>query len=133
MIKRRDLLKWSAVAPVLVAGSTASFRKVPEGLDALVLDTRYTSVGLTNPVGPKVYGFDGDVTDLWFTTLDPLWRKPGFVLGGVTGRDALFVLERLANDRGRRVISRKSLPNRHGSAEGPISWVIAPHHPSVKV
>jgi len=130
MINRRDLLKWSAVAPVLLGGSAASFRKLPEGVDALVLDTRHVRRGLA---GPMVHAFDGDVTQLWFETLDPLWRRPGFVLGGITGADALFVLKRLAWDRGRRVVSRSQLPARHGSGTGPLSWVIAPVHPSVKV
>lgn len=132
MINRRDLLKWSAVAPVLLGGSQASFRKVPEGLDALVIDTRFARGGFGELVGSKVHAFDGDVTGLWFETLDPLWRRPGFVVGGITGKDALFVLETLAWDRGRRVIDRRQLPSHHGR-KGPVSWVIAPVHPSVRV
>ncbi|HTN14285.1 MAG TPA: hypothetical protein VL094_05730 [Sphingomonadaceae bacterium] len=132
MISRRDVMKWGAIAPALVGGSSRVMAKVPDGLDALVVDSRHAPGILANPGSTRVLGFDGDVTQLWFETLDPLWRKPGFVLGGITGRDALFVLETLAWDRGRRVVSRKDLPSRSGRKDGPVSWVIAPVHPSVK-
>ena len=134
MIARRDLLKWGVVAPALVGGSGAALGRTPPGLDALVLDQRHVHrLPPESPAHVPVHRIEGDVTKLWFETLDPLWRKPGFVLGGITGRDALFVLETLAWDRGRRVVSRKVLPPRAGAGEGPISWVIAPVHPSVKV
>ena len=40
--------------------------------------------------------FAGDVTAVWYDQLDQRWRQPGHVLGGITGSDALFVLEVLA-------------------------------------
>ncbi len=136
MISRRDLMKWGALVPALVGGSARAMANVPDGLDALVVDVRHAPGIIANPGGVQVLRFDGDVTQLWFETLDPLWRKPGFVLGGITGRDALFVLETLSWDRGRRVVSRKDMPGRSGrmdgAANGPVSWVIAPVHPSVK-
>ncbi|AKH44136.1 hypothetical protein FHS61_001455 [Altererythrobacter atlanticus] len=134
MISRRDMLKWSALTPVPAFAGMAplSIIQVPEGLDGFVIDRRHAGSGLASPFGARVFKIDGDVTALWYETLDPLWRKPGFVLGGITGADALFVLENLAWDRGRRVVSRKLQDASAGKDGKVISWVIAPHHPSVK-
>lgn len=132
MITRRDMIKWGVVAPALVAGPQVAFAKMAEGLDALVVDQRHLAAGKAGFSAPKVYSIDGDVTSLWYDVLDPVWRKPGFVLGGVTGRDALFVLETLANSMGRKVVNRTDLPPAEGQSEGPVAWVIAPVHPSVK-
>jgi len=133
MITRRALIKWGVVAPALVAGPQAALARFPEGLDALVVDRRHLAAGHAGLTAPKVYPIDGDVTALWYDVLDLTWRRPGFVLGGVTGRDALFVLETLALDRGRKVVGRNPLPPAEGQAEGPVAWVIAPVHPTVKV
>ena len=133
MISRREVMKWGAVAPVLLGGTHSAFAKAPQGLDALVLDRRFGADSEGADLrAPRVYRIGGDVTALWYDVLDPVWRKPGFVLGGITGRDALFVLEVLAADRGRRVVSRKALPAGDDEGEGPVSWVIAPVHPSVR-
>lgn len=143
IIERRDLLKWGMVAPAIAAGATslttAAMAKNPGalGLDALVLDTRLGEQGigaqeLSTQAGLPIHRFKGDVTTLWTDLLDQQWRKKGFVLGGITGRDALFVLEHLAWDRGRRVAFRREL-SIHGQDGFPaISWIIAPHHPSMK-
>ena len=70
------------------------------------------------------------MTPLWFDVLDPRWRLPGFVLAGYTGPDVLFVLERLAWDRGRRVTVRQMLAL-HADSMPLTFWVIAPVHPSM--
>lgn len=133
MIDRREVLKWGVVAPVLAGAPYVAVAAGPEGLDGFVLDRRFLRERPAGLQASALYSIDGDVTALWYETLDPLWRKPGFVLGGITGRAALFVLETLAPDRGRRVVSRKALPTAKGEREGPVSWVIAPVHPSVMV
>ena len=132
MITRRDMIKWGVVVPTLAAAPQALVAQSPEGLDALVIDRRHLVARPAEFHALKTYPIDGDVTALWYEVLDRVWRKPGFVLGGVTGRDALFVLETLAADRGRRVVSRTVLPPAEGRAEGPVAWIIAPVHPSVK-
>lgn len=133
MISRRTLLKWSAAASIAVpATGYAQMAHVPEGIDAVLLDRRYAPATLGDAFGRRVYSFAGDVTRVWFDTLDPIWRRPGFVLGGITGQDALFVLERLAWDRGRKVIDRSELPRRGADGQAILSWVIAPVHPSVR-
>jgi len=48
----------------------------------------------------------GDLTALWYEDLDLLWKNAPMVLGGVTTRHGLFVLETLAADRGMRVVYR---------------------------
>lgn len=131
MMDRRNVLKWGVVAPILASGPYAAMAAAPDGIDALVVDSRFGEAGLAGLTGPRTYTIDGDVTALWYDTLDAVWRRPGFVLGGVTGSDALFVLERLAVDRGRRVISRKELRPARGAGVAAVSWVIAPVHPSV--
>jgi hypothetical protein len=132
MISRRNLLKWSAVAPAIIPDLRAQIRTLPSGVDAMVLDSRFTQPGLAERFDRRVHLFSGDVTDLWFEVLDPRWRRPGFVLGGITGEDALFVLERLAWDRGRRVTARRELPAQGPGGRPVVNWIIAPVHPSVR-
>lgn len=131
MVDRREMLKWGIVAPVLASGPYGALAAVPESLDALVVDSRLADAGLSALAARRTYTIDGDVTALWYNTLDTLWRKPGFVLGGITGTDALFVLERLAFDCGRRAVSRTELRPADRFGVAAVSWVIAPVHPSV--
>lgn len=133
MITRRDLIKWGAVAPALAAGSQAAFARAPQGLDALLLDERFSPEPAANHAGIPVMRFAGDVTKVWYDTIDAHWRQRGYVLGGITGSDALFVLETLANHHGRRVVSRTVLAQPNVDGVRPVSWIIAPHHPSVSV
>ena len=131
MITRRNLLKWSAVTPAIIPDLQSQIRSLPSGVDALVLDSRFSQPGLADRFDQRVHLFSGDVTALWFDVLDPRWRKPGFMLGGITGQDALFVLERLAWDRGRRVTARRELPAMGADGRPVVNWIIAPVHPSV--
>ncbi len=131
MINRRDLLKWGAVAPALAAGSQAAFARMPQGLDAILLDERFSEQHAEAQSNIPVMRFSGDVTGVWYERLDRRWRERGFVLGGITGSDALFVLETLAVQQGRRVISRTQLGEANTRSVSPVSWVIAPVHPSV--
>jgi hypothetical protein len=131
MMDRRELLKWGVAVPVAASVPAAAIAATPGGVDALVLDSRLAGAELARLSAPVTHTIDGDVTALWYHTLDALWRQPGFVLGGITGSDALFVLERLAVDRGRRVVSRKELRGPDAGGVPAISWVIAPVHPSV--
>lgn len=48
----------------------------------------------------------GDVTDFWFHDLDLAWRNAPHAIAGFTRQGPLFVLERLAWDRGMRVVLR---------------------------
>lgn len=132
MISRRDLLKWSAVTPAIIPDLHANLRSLPSGVDALVVDSRFSQPDIVDRFDRRVHLFEGDVTKVWFEVLDPRWREPGFVLGGITGQDALFVLERLAWDRGRRVTDRRELPAMGTDGRPVVNWIIAPVHPSVQ-
>lgn len=53
-----------------------------------------------------VAGYLGDVTPVWYTQLDPVWRHAPIAVGGVTTAGALFCLEHLAWEHGMRVVYR---------------------------
>jgi len=127
---RRDLVKWAGAVPVLAIPTLAQAAKGAPAIDLMLLDERFAAhlPAATTPMAR----FAGDVTNLWTNRLDAAFRQRGFVLGGITGSDALFVLEVLANHHGRRVVSRRTLAEADARGVSPVSWVIAPHHPSVQ-
>lgn len=130
MIDRRTLLKTGLLAPVALAWPIPVLAAAP-GFDALIIDTRYPEAQRIGPTPAQVHYIDGDVTTLWYHTLDRRWRRPGFVVAGYTGADTLFVLERLAWDRGRRVTQRRQVANSGADGRPLTFWVIAPRHPGV--
>ena len=130
-LSRREILKWGVVVPALGTGWHGAFAAAPQGLDAMLVDTRFPGALDVAEVPVPVLRFAGDVTDLWYDELDARWRRKGFVLGGITGADALFVLETLANHQGRRVVSRMALDLPRVNDVQAVRWIIAPHHPSV--
>ncbi|GAA0271239.1 hypothetical protein GCM10009127_09260 [Alteraurantiacibacter aestuarii] len=131
MISRREVIKWGAAAPAFAACSHAAFASGVQGCDAFLLDQRFAAQVPQNHWGIPVMRFDGDVTGHWYQTIDPAWRQRGYVLGGITGSDALFVLETLAQQHGRRVVSRSQVGAADARGIAPVSWIIAPVHPSV--
>ena len=106
----------------------------PRLLDAFVADARYAQslVMASNfhQHGVKVHDFDGDVTPLWVGQLARQWRNGPCVMAGITGKDALFVLETLAWDHGMRVTHRETLDVAGRQTDGGnvplVSWIIAP-------
>lgn len=132
MIERRTLLKMGLIAPVALSLPVGAFA-ASDDVDAWIVDRRYLPVEQIGSTAAPVHLIDGDVTALWYHTLDARWRRPGFVLAGFTGTDALFVLEHLAWDRGRRVIERQRMKSVAQGDVPLIRWVIAPVHPSVRV
>jgi len=130
MIERRVVLKMGLAA---TAALGLRLRPSDNGrtFDAVVIDGRFFDAGVLAPEGARVHVIDGDVTALWYRDLDRRWRRPGFVVAGYTGAGPLFVLERLAGDRGRRVVHRESLSSADDGNEPLVHWIIAPTHPSV--
>lgn len=128
MMDRRDLLKIGAVTP-LALGFPAALRAATTGVSLWVQDDRFEGPKRSAPRSATLA--DGDVTQLWIGTLDDAWRKRGFVVAGVTGSDALFVLEQLAWSRGRRVIERSEVAPARDGKPALIRWIIAPTHSSV--
>lgn len=67
--------------------------------------------------GAATLGFaGGDITDFWFHDLDLRWRSEPLAVAGFTRHGPLFVLERLAWDRGLRVVFRAEHQPRSGGA-----------------
>ncbi len=70
----------------------------------------------------------GDVTELWYSGLQPQWRKAPVPIAGLTSYATLFCLERLAWDHGMRVIYSGShasqlggdIEHRLASTHGPL-------------
>jgi hypothetical protein len=75
-----------------------------------------------------------DVTSLWYSELHPLWKQQPVAIAGVTAYGALFCLERLAWDRGMRVLHREQCDPQGAVAGEPnqllYSWIIAPRRKS---
>jgi len=76
-------------------------------------------------LGATVHGIHGDITDLWFHDLDQRWKQGPAPIAGMTAHGPLFCLERLAWDRGMRVLSRIDHPP-VGDSEPLITWIIGP-------
>lgn len=131
MISRREFVKWGAVVPALGTGWHGGFAAAPQGLDAMLVDTRFPGALDVADAPVPVWRFSGDVTPLWTGHLAARWKERGHVLGGITGTDALFVIETLAEHRGRRVVSRTTLELPPVNGVQAVRWIIAPHHPSV--
>jgi hypothetical protein len=126
-IGRREFLGVGALAfstlllPRLVRASLGD-------LSLFIIDTRF-QVAAPALLRVPCVETDGDVTEVWVKHLRPLWRAPGGSVAGLTGSDALFVIELLAQDRGRRVAERDESVVNGASL---ISWVIKPFHPSAR-
>jgi len=75
--------------------------------------------------GAAVHAIRGDITDLWFYDLDLQWKQRPVPIAGLTAYGPLFCLERLAWDRGMRVVSRVEQTATH-DGEPLIAWIIAP-------
>ena len=141
MITRREFVATSLVgslgAGVMLAGYRSALipRRTAQKIHTVVVDRRFTESqqfgAALDRHGASVRQFDGDVTDLWFTRLEPLWRARRASVAGLTTYGVLFCLERLAWDHGLRVIHRAQhtpLPEGQiGSRLVPplYSWVIA--------
>ncbi len=117
-MKRRNFLKGSligAAIPALAASSQVSLADSlaawsAGNLDMAVSDARFAASrrfgSAAQQAGLKHWAIDGDVTGLWYEQLDPQWRKGPATIAGMTARQPLFILERLAWDRGMRVVLR---------------------------
>jgi hypothetical protein len=80
----------------------------PAVLDALVIDSRHAEArafgARAGQWGAPLRTIEGDITDLWAGELDARWQSNPATVAGLTERPALFLLERLAWDRGLRVV-----------------------------
>jgi hypothetical protein len=134
MPNRREFMQVGIAASMLpIAAAGTNF--VPGARDPqpnfykVIFDERFpTSVAFGNDWkarGAAVHAIRGDITDLWFHDLDLQWKKRPVSIAGLTAYGPLFCLERLAWDRGMRVVSRVDQAAIH-DGEPLIAWIIAP-------
>jgi len=135
MASRREFLQAgiaASVLPMAVAGSNLApnQRADRSAFYKVIFDQRFpTSVAFGEEWkarGAAVHAISGDITDLWFHDLDLQWKRQPVPIAGLTAHGPLFCLERLAWDRGMRVVSRVEQPSVDAEGEPLISWVIAP-------
>ncbi len=127
---RRDFIRMTAGAatlPLLARGRGSA--AAPLRLDAVLTDERFAQSRAFGAAGERLgirrLAMDGDITSIWYRELDPLWRRGPSFVAGLTTRQALVCLERLAWDRGLRV--RHARPAATEPAGGMlVSWLIAP-------
>lgn len=107
-------VRGASAAPGATAGAGATAapspidtsRRLP--LHAVVFDERFEQAvrfgGEASRLGLRSRSIRGDVTDLWFNELHPLWKRAACPVAGVTAYAALFCLERLGWNHGLRVV-----------------------------
>jgi hypothetical protein len=124
MTKRRHFIKCGLTFSTLPITSLSSFMMTntavaaPEWakirLESFVADLRYAESVATAQTfknqGVPVAEIIGDMTELWIQQYSRQWKQKPMSLAGVTGKDALFVLETLAMDYGMRVIFKSEIP-----------------------
>jgi hypothetical protein len=67
-----------------------------------------------------VHPIRGDVTQLWYSQLQPLWKRAPVAIAGLTTYAVMFCLEQLARDQQLRMIRYDAGKAAHGSAGWPI-------------
>jgi len=141
MTNRRQFIKCGLSFTALPLTGLSSLNMAvatPEGhsfkLESFVSDLRFgESIATATSLkaqGVPIAEISGDLTDLWIQQYSKQWKKKPMSLAGVTGKDALFVLETLAPDYGMRLIYRTEIHQEQASStqEGLelISWIIVP-------
>jgi hypothetical protein len=107
---RRTILKSAAALSAAPLAPKIVFAdgRDPAVLDALVIDARHAEARAfgrrASEWGAPLRTIDGDITDLWIDELNARWQSNPAAVAGLTERPALFVIERLAWDRGLRVV-----------------------------
>lgn len=124
LLNRRDMLALGGGA-VSLAGWPAGAMPSIVTIRGHVSDTRFPRIAPPRLASWAWHeAIDGDVTALWYDRLDRAWRDPhAGAVSGVTGADALFVLEHLAWDRQRRVALRQEVPGQGGPVPL-VRWII---------
>lgn len=116
MPNRREFLRTSAVMSAIVANGVVGARAEAVGASAsfalglALYDDRYVEsrrfAAVAGARGIATHALDdGDVTRL-YQELDALWRREPVAIAGLTQFGPLFVVERLALERGLRLVMR---------------------------
>jgi hypothetical protein len=127
MANRRELMQAGLAASILPAGLIArqARAQTPLAVHRAIYDERFEA-GRAFAVQARQRGWTtrairGDVTDLWFNELSLRWKQGPAPIAGLTAKNSLFCLERLAWDAGMRVVSRAEDPKSQL-----VAWLIAP-------
>ena len=141
MTNRREFIKCGLTFSTMSLTGITSLQMAvasPEGqmlkLESFVSDLRFMeSVSTAQTLasqGVPIMEVSGDLTDLWINQYSRQWKQKPMSLAGVTGSDALFVLETLAPDYGMRVVHKSPVPEAKAlpghADEALISWIIVP-------
>jgi hypothetical protein len=147
MTNRRELLQGAlavSALPLATQGGT-TWATPRTRYHAVIYDTRFqASVAFARELqrfGSPIHAMCGDITDLWYEHLYPLWRRSPVAIAGLTAHGPLFCLERLGWDQGLRLTYRAQhkdstrgvvdgepagVDTIHSSAEPLFSWVLSP-------
>jgi hypothetical protein len=117
MPNRREFLQTSAAlsavaANGMIAGTAAAIGAPrPTKLGRAVYDDRYAEghrfAKVVAAQGVATYALDeGDITRFWYDELDPLLKRAPVAIAGFTQFGPMFVVERLALERGMRLALR---------------------------
>ena len=117
MPSRREFLQTSAVVSAIAAngaisGTAGAVGAAPRiALRRAVYDDRYpegrrfAEVVAARGVPTRALD-DGDITRFWYDELETLWKREPFAVAGFTQFGPMFVVERLALERGMHVALR---------------------------
>jgi hypothetical protein len=138
MTNRRDVIKGGVAATTVffgAGGAMAATAARAEGhagapppgepvhrINDVIFDSRFAPARVFGAAvesrGLPTHAFEGDVTAFWYRRLDPAWKKGPYTVAGMTGEGALFVLERLAWEKGMAVAFRaRHVPNAKGGVD----------------
>ena len=129
MTSRRDVIQLLSAAlaatPAIAVAATPAVSRRDTAVHRVLVDLRFPeSRAFAEPFaqrGVKVAAFKGDLTEVWLHDLGPLWKAGPAAITGVTGPDALFVLEHLARGAGLKVLTRSTA----GPKSAAVAWLIA--------
>jgi len=145
MINRREVLVSGIALSVLAQQSSANTIAAPRNtadrlVSRLIADERFraarNAAHSAAANGISVHWLAEDVTPV-YESLDLAWKSTSFAIAGLTTPNALFVIERLAWDRGLRTIRQNiqtDEPQRIDSSPTMpvtdsftlVSWLLAP-------
>jgi len=135
MIDRRRFLEMSSAAslaaalpqvPGAAAGSLSARSPEPAALKPhlVIFDERFEAArrfGVSvRSIPVPVHPIRGDVTQLWYSLLHPLWKRAPVPIAGLTTYAVMFCLEQLARDQQLRMLRYDAGKAAHGFAGWPM-------------
>ena len=133
---RRSLLQSAAVLSATSVAPRVIFAADPVRSErmSVIYDSRRGESrsfgGRASHLDFPTHAIEGDITDLWQTELQALWKQAPVTIAGLTERPALFLLEQLGWDYGLRVVYQAE----HGAPEpnGTEHRIVRSVHPGLR-